>query len=333
MNEISFIINNQHYTLDQNIDTNYTIYDFCKNNEIKLLGLDEKINKPFIFINGLLKDATSTYLENNAIIDTISKELYFALEEHPNLNTLLKNKNIHKLAIIDKKMSPKTAQILNKGFNEVITKDFIRKFKIIEESALILKEIARLLDGLTFKKPMVILEDDSLINLVPNELLKNIVNVGSFEYITKQIFKATLDEKLIEFVYITEDKYNNKTNKEVTFSYLETLEDVACSSIDNVHRLLKVVDEEVNYNSFVNYLIDILKTKQTLTKDIYQTDEFVLTLGNKQIKIVNLLKGNVLDADIILVLKDESMNITKSVLKDVDVNYIYQNYLKEPGKI
>lgn len=310
-----------------------TIYDYCISNNISIPYHNDSQEIYYVIVNDLLSNAKEVTISNYQEIYTCSKELYLMLEHHENLKDILSNRHIHKLAIIDEKMSPKKAQILSKGFNEVITKDFLKKFKIIEESALIIKEITRSLDNLTFKKPIVILEEDSLINLVPNHLIKNIINVGSYNHIINAIFKASLDASLIEYVFITEDVYNNKTNKEVTFSYLEKIEDIESSNIDNVKKLLKVEENKVNYNSLINYLIDILKTKQVLDKDIYQSGEFLLKPKGKTIKIVNLLKGDITDADIVLVLKDEECEITKSILHDKDVNYIYQNYLKEPGRI
>ena len=280
-----------------------------------------------------LSDNGTTYKDCAYYQNGIRSNVLYEVENHIGLEQLLTNKNIHKVAIIDYNMKAKTGEILNKGFNEVITSDFVKKFKIIEESALILEEIAKSLDKRPNLLPVYVLEDNSLKHLLNKEQQKHLINVGSLIDITRKVFKVSLDYQKVEFIYITNNSFNNETNQEVTFDYLMTLPNIESSKINNITKMLRLNDVQINYNSFVNYLIDIFKSKQKFTSDIYQLDDYEIKLKGKTIKLSNIRYSECKDSDIILVLNEKSEANTPSILYDEDVNYVYKNFLKKPGDL
>ena len=299
----------------------------CSTCSVVNCPLKEQFNKYHLTDNGAsYKDCT--YYQNG-VFSKVLKEV----EKHDGLEQMLSDRNIHKVAIIEQNMKPKTADILNKGFNEVITSDFVKKFKIIEESALFLKEMAKSLDKRENLLPVYILEDSSYKRYVQKENHKNIINVGSLVDLATKIFKATLEYEKIAFVFITENRFNNETNKEVTYEYLMSLPNVESPKINNITNKLKLDNKEVNYNSFVNYLIEILKSKQTFNLDIYNISDYEIKLRGKTIKISNLRHSDCASSDIILVLDDVVCTNTPSVLNDNDVNYVYKNFIKKPGEL
>lgn len=299
----------------------------CKSCKVHNCPLKHQFNK-YDLVGGVNIYTDCMYYKNG-IVSGVLKEK----EEHIELDKILNNKHIHKVAIIDRNMKAKKAQILNKGFNEVITNDFIKKFKIVEESALILEKIAKNIDKKDNNLPCVVLEDCKYIKYLPESLKNNVVRVDDYIEITKRIFDLSVDASKVEFIFVTDNEYDNKTNKVVTLEYLLNLPDVESSKIDNITKLLKLDDKEINYNSFINYLIDICHTKQIHLNDIYSNKEFVLKLKEKEIRIINYLLSDSLDGDIILVLSQEPRSMTPSIITDQDINYIYQNYIKEPGKL
>lgn len=297
----------------------------CQTCSVINCPLKEQFNKFHLQDNG------STYKECSYYQNGTRNKILKEVEVHNGLEDLLNNPNFHKVAIIDFEASPKKGEILNKGFNEVITSDYFKKFKIVEESALFLEEIAKSLDKRPNLLPAYILEDSSLKYLVPKAQRKNIINVGSLIDIIRKIINLSLDASKIKFVYITEDNFNNENNEEITFAYLQSLPDVENLKIDNLTKQLKLVEKEVNYNSFINYLNDILKSKQTFNSDIYQLSDYEIKCKGRTIKIANIRYSDCNNADAILVLKDQAKNNTPSFIDDKDVNYIYKNYLKKTG--
>lgn len=299
----------------------------CDSCSVSNCPLKEQFNKFHLSDNGsTYKECT--YYQNGVLSNVLVEE-----ESHIGLEEMLTNKNIHKVAIIDYEMKPKMAEILNKGFNEVITSDFVKKFKIIEESALILKEIAKSLDKRENLLPVYILEDLSLKHLVKKEFHKNIINVGSIVELTNKIFKVSLEADKIFFVYITQDKFNNESIQEITFDYLMTLPNIESAEINNISKQLKLDDKEINYNSFVNYLIDIFNSKQKFIEDIYNLSDYEIKLKGKTVKISNIRYSNCDGSDIVLVLENKQCHNTSSMLNDNDVNYVYKNFIKKPGEL
>lgn len=281
-------------------------------------------------------DKGNTYKECEYYLNGVKQGILKVKEQHVGLEEILKDKSIHKVAIIDRKMSPKKAEILSRGFNEVITNDFVKKFKIIEESALILEEIAKGIDKRENKLPCCVLEDKSLINKVPFNLRKNIINVGTIEELTKRILTCSVDFDKVKCFFIKEDEFDNETNEIITLDYLLTLPLVDNIKVDNIQKLLKLDDKEVNYNTFVKHMLDIFKSKRVKSKqdddlDIYQTSLCVINTYKKDIVIVNA--NQLMVGDIILFLSDEPHQITDSIIDDNDVNYIYKNYIKYPGNL
>lgn len=291
------------------------------------------LKKYFIQFN-LELNKSNSFKECMYYSNGIKNNVLAEKECHTLLKNILGDKNLHKVAIIDKNMEPKKALILNKGFNEVITSDYFKKFKIVEESALILKEIAKGLEKREFKKPCVVLEDYKDISLVPYNIRKNIIRVGTIEDIAKRILDLVLDTNEIKYFFITDDDFDNINDTKITLEYISNLEDVESSENKILEKELRLDHKEVNYNSFVSYLNDLFGFKQTIKNDIYNSStEYIYKIHNKTIKLVNYLNTNLEDADIVLVLKEDNKNITSSVLYDVDVNYIYKNYIKEPGNL
>ncbi len=297
----------------------------CETCSVVNCPLKEQFNKFNLQDNGSSYKDCSYY--QNGTRSGILKEV----EIHKGLDELLNNPNYHKVAIIDYNMKAKKGEILNKGFNEVITSDSFKKFKIVEESALFLEEIAKSLDKRPNLLPVYILEDSALKYFVPKEKRNNIINVGSLIDITKKVINLSLDSSKIKFIYITNDSFDNENNEEVTFTYLSTLPDVDNLKIDNLTKQLKLVDKEINYNSFVNYLLEILKVKQNFKEDIYQLSDYEIKCKGRTIKLANIRYSNCEGADAVLVLKNQANNNTPSFIDDKDVNYIYKNYLKKTG--
>ena len=307
------------------------LYNMTKHNCTLCPATNCKLSKMYDKYE-LNKEKEDTYLNCAYFKKGVKTHVLNLVEVHPSLEDVLKDKNIHKVAIIDRNLSPKKAEILNRGFNEVITNDFVKKFKIIEESTLILKEIAKDIDKRENKLPCCILEDDSLKSYVPHELRKNIINVGTLEDLTKRILTYSVDVEKVKVVFIKENDFVNYSNEIVSLDYILNLPTVDNLIVDNISKLLKLDDKEVNYNTFIKHMLDIFKSKQEYKVDIYKTPSYVINLGKKDIVIKNG-RLSCENANILLFLSSDAHNITESIIDDNDVNYIYKNYIKYPGTL
>ena len=159
------------------------------------------------------------------------------------------------------------------------------------------------------------------------------INVGSLADIAKRLFTISLDYQDIRLIFVTENEFDNSSSEVITYDYLMELEEINNLEINNIAKLLKIDFKEVNYNSFVKHMVDIFKTKQNCDIDIYQTAEYTINLNKQEIKITNYNFNQQENTHVILFLDNESKNITGSIIDDVDVNYVYKNYIKYPGNM
>lgn len=297
-----------------------------------------------LVINCPLKNEFKKYsLELNKVCDFklcnyykqgIKSEILFEQEHHESLQEILKDKSIHKVAVVDDALTSKIDEIYEKGFNEVITKDFGKKLKMVEECARVLNLISKSLDGDENALPYVIVENKEDLSKLPEQIKNNVLYKDSLYDIYDKVFKNVINSSKVKVIYISKNCYQETKNRTVvTFDYLMKLEDVENQKHDNITKILKLDNNKVNYNSFINYFIDIMKSKDVLTKDIYQTDYVNIKVKNKTFKIANYNYSKELDSDIILVLEKDKKEIAASFIKDVDINSIYKNYLKEPGNL
>lgn len=264
----------------------------------------------------------------------IKSKILVERENHETLQDILKDKTIHKVAVIEEKLISKIDDIYKKGFNEIINQEFAKKIKIVEECASCLNYISRYLDKDEDALPCVIVENPKQINDLPVQIQDKVIYKKTIYDIYDLIFKNVINSNKVKVIYISSEDYEETENRiVVTYDYLMNLADIKNSKHDNISKILKLDSNVINYNSFVNYFIDIMKSKDILNKDIYSTDFINIKVKNKTFKIANYNYSKELDSDIILVLEKDKKEITKSFIKDVDINNIYKNYLKEPGKL
>lgn len=310
------------YNLHNSLDVS------CDNCKVLNCNLKAYFKKYYLLLN-----KTSDFKLCNYYKQGIKADILIEEEHHFNLESILNDKSVHKVAVVDDALASKISEIYKKGFNEVITQSFFKKLKMAEELASCLKIIASSLDNEENMLPCVILENKKDVNILPTNLINKVVYKADIYDIADKVFDKVIDNSKVKVIYITTSDYLDSNRIMVTYDYLMNLKDINNLKYDNITKILKLDNKYINYNSFVNYFIDVLKSKDLLSKDIYQEESINVHVKNKTFKIQNFRNSNTIDGDIILVLNQAKEPITESFIKDNDINNIYKNYLKEPGKL
>lgn len=221
-------------------------------------------------------------------------------------------------------------RFINKKYSDVISYELGEKVKVIETSFEMENLTSRkILDG--FNNPLIV---SDILNI--DLILKN-----KYPHIEKYLSKVKNNYYISS--YLCRMLNNNKNIKIV--SYAVPFE------IKNYFHTINIIDEicDIPFKSNNKYnIMDILNTYMSLCKlesdvDISEFTLFnsmVINLKNKNLSIKVLLIKDVddlasieiLNYDFIFICKNDTYKINENILKDKEINQLYKNKLKVPGK-